>query len=430
MRIDSLKSFFILCAIFLSWSVLASDTGLTGINGQTLRPPVDGNGLIGLEGSQALGGFYSGFFLDYARRPLSIVNPSRSNTVTDLSADRVMGSFQSAMRLTPFLSVGLNVPVLFYQGGTRCDTFNCSVLSSYSGSALGDVRLDLKFQILERIEDRLGVAVVFRNAFPTGSQKNFVGGGGEGSYETRLVLDKSFGHFYFVANTGYRTVNQTQVLGTLFDDEWTYGLGLSLSLPHDLKVMAEAEGSTGIDDFSVSHSPIEVRAGVSKKVKNHYTVSISTGTKLINAFGAPDARVALSVGANFGSSGKKGKVWAPKALVGTVYFRFDEFMFQPRHLKTLKSIADSWRRTHSKKAKSTSSIVISAGYADAMGDSHYNEGLAQKRADVVKQTLVKMGIPADEIHTESYGDHEARRVRRDFKDYWKDRRVDIYEEVK
>ena len=37
------------------------------------------------------------------------------------------------------------------------------------------------------------------------------------------------------------------------------------------------------------------------------------------------------------------------------------------------------------------------GYADRLGDESYNQTLSQKRANAVKNELVKQGIPADAI---------------------------------
>ena len=103
------------------------------------------------------------------------------------------------------------------------------------------------------------------------------------------------------------------------------------------------------------------------------------------------------------------------------YFRFDQSTFADRHWIKLREIVDAWR------AQKQTSFFISAGYADAMGVDRYNEILAHRRAESVKRALVKLGVPADLIHTESYGNKQAKHLRRDLRDYWKDRRVDIYE---
>ena len=43
------------------------------------------------------------------------------------------------------------------------------------------------------------------------------------------------------------------------------------------------------------------------------------------------------------------------------------------------------------------------GYADELGGTNYNTTLSQKRADAVKNLLVKAGINADRITTQGKG---------------------------
>ena len=43
------------------------------------------------------------------------------------------------------------------------------------------------------------------------------------------------------------------------------------------------------------------------------------------------------------------------------------------------------------------------GHCDARGSTGYNLGLGQKRADSVRESLVKLGVAADRLVTISYG---------------------------
>lgn len=49
------------------------------------------------------------------------------------------------------------------------------------------------------------------------------------------------------------------------------------------------------------------------------------------------------------------------------------------------------------------SVVFVGGHANNIGSIKYNDKLSQKRADAVRNTLVKAGVPADKIRVKAYG---------------------------
>jgi peptidoglycan-associated lipoprotein len=51
--------------------------------------------------------------------------------------------------------------------------------------------------------------------------------------------------------------------------------------------------------------------------------------------------------------------------------------------------------------------VLVQGYADAQGPAEYNRALAERRAMVVKQFLVELGVPADSIKVVTIGQDGA-----------------------
>ncbi len=58
----------------------------------------------------------------------------------------------------------------------------------------------------------------------------------------------------------------------------------------------------------------------------------------------------------------------------------------------------SWLRTH------PNAHLLVAGYADTVGSSRYNMKLSLKRAEAVREALVKAGIPTDRIATFAMGE--------------------------
>jgi len=88
----------------------------------------------------------------------------------------------------------------------------------------------------------------------------------------------------------------------------------------------------------------------------------------------------------------------------TVYFDYDKADIRPDQVRSLQSDA-SWLKSHPGLK-----FTIEAG-CDDRGTEEYNLGLGDRRANVVKEFLIKEGVPASNIKTVSWG--EERPVCRD-----------------
>ncbi|MDR2981770.1 MAG: OmpA family protein [Puniceicoccales bacterium] len=86
------------------------------------------------------------------------------------------------------------------------------------------------------------------------------------------------------------------------------------------------------------------------------------------------------------------------AILTTVYFGFDKYNVATAERDKLAAIAT--------RAKGTKIIV--AGYADHFGTDQYNLALSDKRAQSVKNYLVKLGVPEGNIEVQAYGKQYAR----------------------
>lgn len=71
----------------------------------------------------------------------------------------------------------------------------------------------------------------------------------------------------------------------------------------------------------------------------------------------------------------------PEAILATVYFDFDKYTVSATERAKLDAIATRTQRTE----------IIIAGYTDHFGTSEYNLGLSDRRAQSVREYLVKLG---------------------------------------
>ncbi len=80
-----------------------------------------------------------------------------------------------------------------------------------------------------------------------------------------------------------------------------------------------------------------------------------------------------------------------------VHFGFNLHKFTKKEKKSLDS-------TYTTLSQLTDPKITVAGHADAIGSDNYNMKLSEKRANIVKEYLVKKGLSADKISVEFFGE--------------------------
>jgi peptidoglycan-associated lipoprotein len=79
-----------------------------------------------------------------------------------------------------------------------------------------------------------------------------------------------------------------------------------------------------------------------------------------------------------------------------VYFDTDQSVVRPDGRATLDKQA-AWLKQYANYA------ITIEGHCDERGTREYNFALGERRAQAVRQYLISQGLPADRIHTISYG---------------------------
>lgn len=87
----------------------------------------------------------------------------------------------------------------------------------------------------------------------------------------------------------------------------------------------------------------------------------------------------------------------PVSLVVKTFFDFDKSTLSNESKEKLQKIADEIKMYDVE-------VITVSGHADRIGTEHYNKMLSQRRADVVKKELVKLGVDESKIFTEAKGD--------------------------
>jgi len=89
-----------------------------------------------------------------------------------------------------------------------------------------------------------------------------------------------------------------------------------------------------------------------------------------------------------------------KISLNTIHFDFDRSEIRSGDAKILEDNAAQL------KGLAAMPAVTIEGYCDPVGTSEYNMALGQRRAESAKAYLVKLGVPADQLTTMSYGEEK------------------------
>ncbi len=88
-----------------------------------------------------------------------------------------------------------------------------------------------------------------------------------------------------------------------------------------------------------------------------------------------------------------------KAVFKPVYFDYDKSNIRPEYQPVLEGIG-KWL------GKNTGRQLLIEGHCDERGTDEYNLALGERRALAVRRYLVALGIPAERLHTISYGEEK------------------------
>jgi outer membrane protein OmpA-like peptidoglycan-associated protein len=266
------------------------------LDAQTFDPAVDGREFVRLDdsvvGAYGVGG---GVLFNYADDPLVFRYDDGTR-----SEQRVLGSIATAdllgyYNLKPF-RVGIALPVqAFAASGSEDYTLEGPTL-------LGDLRLDVKAELLDRANGSLGAGVAVRGLIPTGNEEAWVG---QGTFGVQALALLSYGESWIgTINAGFGTGNGTQLGDLTVGNQMLWGAGISVPVDERARVSAELTGALYLGAESVSGAgPIEALTAFKFNPSQDFVVSLGAGGGLTPGIGAPDFRVVSGLSWTPGFSG-------------------------------------------------------------------------------------------------------------------------------
>ena len=87
------------------------------------------------------------------------------------------------------------------------------------------------------------------------------------------------------------------------------------------------------------------------------------------------------------------------SVVLKTFFNFDKSDLSQENKDKLRDVA-------AKIKEFNIEVITLRGHADRIGTDDYNQGLSERRAEVVKAELVRLGVDSSKIYTEAKGERE------------------------
>ncbi|MCB1096795.1 MAG: OmpA family protein [Verrucomicrobiae bacterium] len=213
----------------------------------------------------------------------------------------------------------------------------------------------------------------------------------------KVTREKIAGLFIIIEEGKYRLQESKPLMATVATSDAAWIIG-----------RIESDAGMAASDFGVE---------LARKPGSEWKVTGLHFSKLLASFAAsasPDAVPYTPIVEN--PSGGESLV---------LYFGYDEDMLHLRAQRQLLIVATLMKDDATKKLRIT-------GHADAMGTEDYNLALSARRAYSVRDSLIKLGVPADQIITQGFGESAplAANVREDGSDNpegrSKNRRTEIF----
>lgn len=275
-----------LCVCLVPVLALAQENVL---DAERFKPAVTHDGFVNLEGSGVRmpeDRWEFGFFLNYARNTLIVVNGSDDVTRHFVSGRLGFDAMASVTLAEPF-AIGVDLPFFLAQTGDY----------SPSSGGLGDLRLVPKLRLLDD-RNGFGLGIVGELRLPTHTG-DFSGGARNVVFAPRLVADHRFaGGLRLGANAGVLLREGTSFFNVRAASEFTYGGALGYRFGGDagkVEIGAELLGAIGLVAANREETPLEAFPYVKVNPNDEWEISAGPGIGLLAGYGVPLVRVFAGV---------------------------------------------------------------------------------------------------------------------------------------
>lgn len=287
--------------------------GDTDIQTERFRVSLDRAGMLGVENAAVPEHmiFDAALWVSYSNDPLVFSRRTGNDLdrIGSLVHDRFTGGLTMSVSLLNFIQLGLEIPLVLNQT-EDLDGGNDGVLNplnTLAGSALGDIRLVPKIQLLNQADHAFNLGVSVGLFIPTGDEEGFVTEGTFSVYP-ELLISKRFGAVKWAANVGYQFKGERTLENLNTNDELTARMALGYRTGATELSVAGHLGTQSDDFFgAIETNHLEAMAGISHDIGHKAVLFGGGGYGLLNGFGIPDFRLFAGLRFGLGFAGDSGK---------------------------------------------------------------------------------------------------------------------------
>ncbi|MDX1386516.1 MAG: OmpA family protein [bacterium] len=365
-------------------------------------------------GNVEKGGWNAGFYFDFAQNPIEVGAPpgQRQAGITDYIG---VGHFYGTYGILDWMSVGVEIPIFFYNrvnplinyGPTGVAAFSLPLGTFDNQTNLGDIRIEFKFRVRDNSDRLLGIALIPFVRAPSGRSLVFSGNeavtGG-----LLLVLDFNIHERVKLAlNVGGRINDTVDLNNVEYGHQLLTSLGISIKIIERLFFIAEGQMQPFFREFFQNEVqvPAEALGAFRIKLSDNFNLNVGGGAGLTIGIGSPDWRAFLGLNYNWAPApcpacAAPPEVEARKITIDSrIHFAFDRAVIRPQSYPILNDVA-----AIIKANQSQIKTVMIEGNTDSIGSDAYNMKLSERRANSVRNYLIKKGVPANMLDTVGFGE--------------------------
>jgi outer membrane protein OmpA-like peptidoglycan-associated protein len=266
---------------------------------ERFKPIIDSQGFVLTEGGKGemAGDINVGFYSHYSRNPLVL---SLDGEITNhLVSDRISGNFFVSMGIANWLSVGVDVPAVFYQQGEILGQSD-----SLSSLALGDIRVIPKFTIFREENHGISLALSVPVSLPSGDETAYNGSKSLTVSPTLAASRKLLGDLMFLGvNIGAWLQQPNDYMNLSTDHELFYRVGAGIQYADGCWALGELAAAGGIKNLFKNkphETPMEWIVSLRFMLPADLNLTIGGAFGTLEGYGTPNFR------------GFLGLLWAPR----------------------------------------------------------------------------------------------------------------------
>jgi OmpA-OmpF porin, OOP family len=238
----------------------------------------------------------------YQRNPFTLKTVqglSRVEESVEVVRDQVATELGFAIGLIGQLQLGVAIPFVAYQTGDDFTNLGTASGADLSGASLGDIRLELKYQVVSFGPDEaFTFALVPGLSLPTGDDEKF---NGDKNVTGRLrgVLEYRRDNIRAAVTLGGLFRQPSTNFAATVGQQLLYGAAVEGKVYRDVSIIGEIFGRSGFEDFLEGYTdahPIEADAGMRVGLPKMFSLTAGGGLGVVRGIGAPVYRAFLLVG--------------------------------------------------------------------------------------------------------------------------------------